>query len=164
MPYDNRQYFSACLASYVVLLNDEQQVFLMRRANTPWMNGYYNIPAGKMERHETFLETAVRETEEECGVIVNPEDMKLFLTQNRYDPDQEQCPDWVDMFFVTTKWSGEPRITEEDKSDHIGWFPLDDLPKNITPNITDALNYLKDNTLSFGLFGPDYDYFRKKVA
>ena len=163
MPYDG-EFFSACLASYVVLMNDKKEVCLMRRANTNWKDGYYSLPAGKVERHETFLETVVRESKEECDIDVNPQDVRLFLLQNRFDDTQKVTKDWVDLFFVITKWNGTPKIAEPHKCDAIDWFPLDSLPEKIVANVADALNYLKDGNMSFGLFSEEYNYFNKKVA
>jgi 8-oxo-dGTP diphosphatase len=163
MPYDG-EFFSSCLASYIVLMNEKQEVCLMRRANTGWKDGYFGLPAGKVERNETFLETAVREAKEECDITLDSKDVRLFLIQNRFDDNQIKTKDWVDLFFVVSKWEGEPNIAEPEKCDHIEWFSLDNLPEKIVSNVTDALNYLKDGDMSFGLFSDEYNYFNKKVA
>jgi mutator protein MutT len=163
MPY-NEGYFSACLASYAVLVNDKQEVCMMRRANTGWKDGYYGFPSGRVERSETFLETVVRESKEEVDIDVNPQDASLFLIQNRFDDNQQVTKDWVDMFFVVNKWNGTPKIAEPHKCDAIEWFSLDNLPEKIVANVADALNYLKDENTSFGLFSDEYNYFNKKVA
>ncbi|MCA9330450.1 NUDIX domain-containing protein, partial [Candidatus Saccharibacteria bacterium] len=73
------------------------------------MDGRYGLPAGKVEKLETFLKAAVREAKEEVGVDVDPADLRHILTVHRDSPDDEVDGDmtWVDVFFETTKWQGE---------------------------------------------------------
>jgi 8-oxo-dGTP diphosphatase len=149
MPHDVS---SACLSAYVVLLNDEGKVFMMRRANAAWMNGFYNLPAGKVERHETFQQAAIRETKEEVGVTVHSDDLELFLVQSRYCGAQAKQPDWVDMFFVAKKWSGTPAIAEPHKFDQAGWHAPDEASIPVVPNIRDALTHLGAQWPAFSVF------------
>ncbi len=150
MPNDDG-YLRASLASYVVLLNADKKVFMMRRTNTEWCNGYYNVPAGKVERHETFIDTAIREAREEAGITVRAEDLELFLVQNRHEGAQDKNPDWVDVFFLAHKWENEPTIAEPKKADHAGWFAADDASIKIIPNIAEALGYLGRRQPAFAL-------------
>jgi 8-oxo-dGTP diphosphatase len=151
MPLEG-DYLSACMASYVVLQDASGKVFLMRRTNTNWCNGYYNVPAGKVARHETFLEAAIREAKEEAGIDIEPNDLELFLVQSRYEGQADKRPDWVDLFFVTKKWNGAPRIAEPHMSDHAEWFAPDDVSVPVIPNIRDALTYLDKPRPAFALF------------
>jgi ADP-ribose pyrophosphatase YjhB (NUDIX family) len=153
------------MASYVVLKDQSDKVFLMRRKNASWMDGFYNIPAGRVERHETILESAIREVKEEASVDILPKDMRLFLVSNRFTGEGKSTQtDWIDFFYVADKWQGTLHIAESDKCDHADWYAIDDNSIEIVPNIKDALNYLKENKLCYGLHSPDHDYFKKKVA
>lgn len=164
MPYENG-YFRVCMATYVVLQRDDGKVFLMRRKNTNWMNGVYNIPAGRVERHETMMQCAIRELKEEAGVDAEEKDMRLFLVSNRFTgADEDSQPDWIDLYYVAEKWQGEPHIAEPDKCDHADWYEIGDASIQVVPNIADALHYLNEKGMSYGLHSPDHDYFRKKVA
>ena len=147
MPY-NDDTFVAGLAVYTALQNEEGKVFLLRRINSKWRNGYYSLPAGRVEQGETFIEGAVREAEEEAGVSVKPEDLKLYAVINRHDDGPH--PDWVDVFYKTQVWQGEAHAHETDKFDHGDWFALDDLPDNIIENQRDGLLQLQlsSNTIA----------------
>ncbi len=164
MPYQDG-YFRVCMACYAVLQDQKGKVFMMRRKNTSWMEGVYNIPAGRVERHETMLECALRELKEEAGVDVLPQDMRLFLISNRFTgDDKDSQPDWIDFYYVADKWQGMPHIAEPDKCDHADWYAIDDRSIEVMPNIKDALNYLNEQKMCYGLHSPDHDYFKKKVA
>jgi len=159
MPIDG-DYFLACMAAYIVLKKDNK-FFLMRRKNTNWCNGFYNIPAGRVERHETMQTCAIRELKEEAGVDVDLADLKLFLVANRYDDSgSNKQPDWIDFFYVAEKWQGNPHVAEPEKCDHADWFDLDDPTIQIIPNIMDALQYLDRNQLCYTV----QNYTNQKVA
>lgn len=57
------------VASYLMLKKDGKYAFLLR-ANTGWRDGYFGLPAGKVERNESFEQGAIREGLEEVGVII----------------------------------------------------------------------------------------------
>ena len=139
MPYDGDT-FLAGLAVYVVLRNDAGKVFALRRTNSSWKNGYYSLPAGRVEQKETFVQGAIREAYEESGVTVKAEDLRLYSVINRCD--EGKYPDWVDLFFEATKWEGEAHVHEKDKFDHAVWLAPDQL--NTVNLIENQLDGLKD--------------------
>ena len=51
-------------AAFMLIAQDGKYLFVKRK-NTAWMDGYYGLPSGKVERGEGFLEAAVREAKEE---------------------------------------------------------------------------------------------------
>jgi mutator protein MutT len=122
------------VASYV-LFRRENQILLMRRANTGYEDGKYSLPSGHIEAGEFPDAAAIREAQEEVGVKIQDLRFKLVM----YSDDNYVC-----FFFETTKWEGEIRNCEEDKCDDIGWFGLEALPPNLTPEVAQALeNYQK---------------------
>jgi 8-oxo-dGTP pyrophosphatase MutT (NUDIX family) len=58
-------------AVYLIFRKDNRFAFVLR-ANTGWMNGHYALPAGRVERGESFLQAAVREANEEVAWWCNP--------------------------------------------------------------------------------------------
>lgn len=136
MPYVDDT-FMVGMGVYTVLQDSDDKVFLLRRSNARWMNGYYSLPAGRVESGETFIEGAVREAYEEAGVQIVAEDLDLYAVINRQEDGKH--PDWVDLFYVTRTWQGEAHIHEQDSFDYAGWFSLDDLPDNVIKNQRDAL-------------------------
>jgi len=116
-------------AVYLIFRKDNRFAFVLR-ANTGWMDGHYALPAGRVERDESFLQAAVREANEEVGVVVQPENFEHRLTIHRKHPDSE----WADVVFEAAKWRGELFNAEPDIHGELIWFAADELPDNIVPN------------------------------
>lgn len=126
-------------AVYLILLK-ENEILLSRRFKTGWMDGYYSLVAGHIDGNEPVSTAMIREAKEEAGVTIKKEDLLPATVIHRYYPDQE----YVDFFFVSKKWDGEPKIMEADKCDDMSWFDLDELPENLLPYIKEAIeNYKK---------------------
>ncbi len=124
------------VAVYIFLIK-EDKILLGRRFNTGWQDGNYGLPAGHLEKDETIIQALLRETKEETGVDVKLEDAEFVHIMHRKSI-------YVDFFFKAKKWTGDPKVIEEDKCDDMQWFPLNDLPKNIVPSVKFAIeNYQK---------------------
>ncbi len=122
------------VAAYVIMRRGEQVAFVLR-SQTTWMNGYYGLVSGKVEKGETYTQAAIREAKEEAGVEVAATDLKYLLTMHRREPEM----DWVDVFFEATKWSGEPYNAEPELHSELAWLDITKLPKNVIPDIRFAL-------------------------
>ncbi|MEX1295208.1 MAG: NUDIX domain-containing protein [Candidatus Limnocylindrales bacterium] len=128
--------FALVPAAYVALVRDDE-VLLQQRQNTGYMDGHWTFSAaGHVERGESVSAAAVREAREELGVRISEADLVPVCTvhrrQNERDGGQR-----VDFFFTVSRWDGEPRIMETERSGGLRWAPLADLPKPLVP--VDAL-------------------------
>lgn len=119
--------FTVIPAVYVILRRGGQ-VLLLRRSNTGYHDGSYALPAGHIDGGESAVAAAVRETKEEIGLDITPEDLHFVHVMHRRaeEGDHER----VDFFFEATKWQGEPDNMEPEKCDDVQWFPEDQLPGN----------------------------------
>lgn len=117
------------IASHVILRRDGKIAFLLRQ-NTGWGDGLYGLVSGKVDKGENFLTAAVRETREEAGVDVSPENLKHVLTASRKSDML-----WVDVLFEAAKWQGEPDNAEPHKHAELTWLDPDNLPDNVVPSI-----------------------------
>lgn len=65
------------------------KILLLQRVNSVRQGNKWSLPAGKLEKGETPLTTAVRELTEETGIIVSPEELThlgtLFNRIGSYD-------------------------------------------------------------------------------
>ncbi|MDB5184940.1 MAG: mismatch repair protein MutT [Candidatus Saccharibacteria bacterium] len=129
------------IASYVLLRRDNTIAFVLRR-NTQWMDGYYSLPSGKVEKMEAFSAGAIREAKEEVGVTIAPEDLRPVLTMHREGGDTQ----WVDVYFEVDKWEGEPVNAEPHVHSELAWLDLDNLPENVIPSVVVALEHIKAGT------------------
>jgi mutator protein MutT len=122
------------VASYVIFRRDDK-ILLMRRANTGYEDGKYSLPSGHIEAGEFPDAAAIREAQEEVGVTIQDLVFKLVM----YSDDNYVC-----FFFEATRWEGEIRNCEENKCDDLNWFDLNNLPKNIAPEVKTGLeNFLQ---------------------
>jgi ADP-ribose pyrophosphatase YjhB (NUDIX family) len=129
-------------ASYLIFRQAGRIAFLQRE-NTPWMNGYWGLPSGKVDKEgsngsESFTSAAIHEAEEEVGAKIKSADLKHLLTMHRNVPDQDMV--WVDAFFEVTDWQGDLHNAEPQHHKALDFFDPDELPENIIPSIRFALD------------------------
>ena len=124
--------FSNITAVFVALRNEKGEYLLQRRVNTGYLDGYYDFSAtGHLEVGESLLQCAVRETAEEIGVIVHPEDLSLIhINQNNINNNP-----YLNFTFLCEKWKGTPTICEPEKIDEMQFFSTDALPDKCTLNV-----------------------------
>ncbi len=120
-----------------LILEREEKIFLIRRANTGYQDGNYNLPAGHVDAGELPTFAAIREANEEVGVTIRLED--VIFAHALYQEKSNPSGDRVDYFFAAKRWTGEPYNAEPDKCDDTGWFAPDAFPENMTPHVRHAI-------------------------
>jgi len=126
-------------AVYLLLIRKEK-ILLLRRFNTGFEDGKYCLVAGHVKENEKIKQAIIRETREEIGIEILPENVQLFHVMRRRS-DSER----IDFFFECKKWEGEPKIEEPEKCDDLSWFPIDDLSPNAIPYIRTAIKNYRNN-------------------
>lgn len=108
---------------------EEREVLLSLRQNTGYRDGEYDVSAsGHLEPGESFEQAAIRETMEEAGVKLSPEEIKFVLLNHNTKEN------YIRAFFMAELPKGaEPRVCEPDKCGGLLWARLDNLPENIEP-------------------------------
>jgi len=114
-------------AVYIVLERDAQ-VFLLRRANTGWSDGLLTLPAGHVDKGDGVVYSAIKETKEEAGVIIDPADLEFIHVDYILD-------EYVNFYFRATKWTGEPTVGEPDMASEGLWCDTHALPDDIVPSV-----------------------------
>ncbi len=127
------------IASYVIIRREDKIAFLLR-SNTQWMNGYYGLPSGKVEKNESALAAACREALEEIGIKVNSQALRFVHVMHRQNPDL----DWIDIFFEADKFQGIPVNAEPEVHGELAWFNLEDLPENTVDYVAVALKSINN--------------------
>ena len=112
-------------AVFIVIRNKKDELLLQQRANTGYLDGYWDLPSGHVEYGESLRNAAARELKEEVGVAVLPEDLSLIHIEQFYVEK-----DYVNYTFEEKEWSGDPEIGEPQKCSAIGWFAVNALPDN----------------------------------
>lgn len=124
---------------FLFLLNEKNEIYLQRRFQTGFMDGYYEPPAGGMQDKEFPQEAACREAQEEAGVRVRPGDIELFHAFLNFN---DKTNPYLGLMFRTRIWDGKPFIAEPNYCDSSGFYGLSNLPEKIIPQVRDALGQL----------------------
>jgi site-specific DNA-methyltransferase (adenine-specific) len=127
-----------------LVLNDRGELLMLLRSD----NGRWGIPGGALEPGECLEETAQRETLEETGLRVEG----LHLLGVFSGPGLHYCyPSGDEVFNVTAVYlalvvAGQLALNP---TEHSQWayFPLADLPEDVSPPIRPILDRLKESTL-----------------
>lgn len=141
--------FTLRSAVYLMPLRGDE-ILLLRRANTGWMDGMYSLIAGHLDGNESVSSAMIREALEEAKIKVAKPDLIPATVVHR----KSVIDEYVDFFFVTRTWEGTPEIGEPDKCDDLSWFPLNDLPTNLLPHVKTAIDNYK-NKIAFSESGFD---------
>lgn len=134
--------FKITPAVFLILIHDNK-ILLLRSINTGYKDGEYTVPSGHLEGNETIRQATAREAQEEAGIRVNSNKLKLVHVMNRKTPQRER----VDFFFTIDTWEGEAKNTEPDKCDDLQWFLLDNLPDNTIDHVKLALRDYQNGIL-----------------
>ena len=121
-------------ASGVIVYNEKQEMCLLRRCNTGYIDGTYNLPAGHLEKGESLQQGAHREALEETGITIT--DSKLIHTTYR---EMKNNRIYIDTIFEVLAYDGEIHNAEPNKCDQVIWVSKDNLPKNIAPSLKHVL-------------------------
>lgn len=126
----------------------ENQILLMKRANTGFNDDKWSVPAGRLEEGESFSMAAKREVNEEVGLSIKIEDLETPLIMDHKDSRGER----IYVFYSIKKWSGEPKNMEPDKCREINWFDKNQLPENLIEHIRYSI-IAKDEGLHYVEYG-----------
>lgn len=133
------------LVVYVcLLLEKDNKVLLLKRANTGWMDGFWHVPGGGLEENESLAHAVVREAYEELDIIVDHTKVKLMYVMHL----NKQA---MGFYFITPEWKGEPKNNEPDQASEIAWFDLNELPEQMSPFARKVIDTYK--------LGTNYSYF-----
>jgi 8-oxo-dGTP pyrophosphatase MutT (NUDIX family) len=130
----NQKRFTLISAVHV-FLRDGDRVLLLRRCNTGYEDGSYSVPAGHMDGNETVRMAAIREVEEECGVIISQDAIRVVGVMHRRASDER-----IDFFLESFRWDGHLYIREPGKCDDLRWVKMTELPLNTVPYVCQAMN------------------------
>ncbi len=134
------------LTADCVVINDRNEVLLVRRGNEPF-RGCWALPGGFMEMDETIEHCAVRELEEETSLKVSEQDIHLIGVYSA--PDRDPRGRTVTAAFSLTLSHSDTQslsITAGDDAAEVHWWPLNALP----PLAFDHTEIIADISKRFG--------------
>jgi len=100
--------------------------------------GIWEIPGGKKNKGEKFLETAIRETVEEIGHCPKLKKIGYYI----HETDKNKFK----IYFGLVDSKFKCKISDE----HIDWkwCPINNLPQPLHAKVTGAIKFLKKNQLT----------------
>jgi 8-oxo-dGTP pyrophosphatase MutT (NUDIX family) len=108
-----------------IILRRHGKILLLRRAGHVYASGLFCLPSGHLERGESVLDAAVRETKEETGIVLDPPALLLALSIHQRNPGGHTRIGFV---FEPSQWHGEPANREPAKCSELVWASPDALP------------------------------------
>jgi len=111
-----------------------EEIFLLRRAGTGFMDGFFVPPGGHLHAGESVEQAAARECLEETGVQPGRLEPLCVLP---YRSGRHQGFNFV---FAGGDLAAEPHLAEPAASDQAGWHRLDRLPRPVAPWLAEALD------------------------
>ncbi|MFD4480403.1 NUDIX domain-containing protein [Streptomyces sp. NPDC058471] len=124
------------IGSHLLFERNDEVLLGLRGPDAKFAPDTWHFPAGCCE-HESVKRCAVREAEEELGLLLAPEHLDLVHTVHLLDPGNPRP--LLELIFRVTRWSGEPQLMEPDKCSAWAWWPKDALPQPIVPYAKAAL-------------------------
>lgn len=120
----------------LVVNKNKEVLFIFRR-------GKWDLPKGKLEKHEKIKKGAIREVEEECGITNPIVTEELITTFHKFKNKGKECLKKTYWFIM--KYEGDEELVpqlEEDitKAKWMGEDKFDKVFKNTFPSIADVLN------------------------
>jgi len=105
----NTIYVSSCL------LKKKKKILITSRPKGKFLNGFYELPGGKLKKDESFIDCVKREIKEEINLqIYDSEIINLDLITHKYKKTII-----IMMVFMVNKWRGKIRCNENQK---IAWI------------------------------------------
>ena len=110
-------------AVYMIIENEKWEVLFMRRANTGFRDGAFQVPAWHMEWSESMIDCAIRESKEELDIDIL--DSEVVHISHRVAPDRV----YFDVYVKVKKYDWTPKINEPYKCSELKFIDIDHIPE-----------------------------------
>ena len=111
--------------SHVWIMNSKGELLIQKRTPTKRLYpNLWSITSGGTDQGESTLETACRESKEELGIDIKPEEMELMMTYKRKH-------DFVDVWLVRKDIDLKDIVMQEEEVAAVKWVTFDALKEMI---------------------------------
>lgn len=125
-----------------LILYNKGNILLLRQKKS--LGGNYTLVGGNIEATEYALEALIRESEEEAGIKLQPEDLQLVHVLHKRTKNKGHR---ITLYFKATKWNGDIKTGEPNKFKDVVWFSLDNLPANLSETVRHVLQEYRDGVM-----------------
>ncbi len=128
----------------VMVRNQKGQFLLgLRTENSRNEPGKWTFPGGGIEFGEKLFDCAKREAKEEAGIEVEP--VRLVKVVDHIIANENQH--WVNPIVEARLVKGKPKVMEPNKMCEWKWFSLEEMPENLTINMTELFQDIREGIL-----------------
>ena len=123
-----------------IVVNSKSEFLMVQEAKQS-IRGTWYFPAGRKKASETFVETAIRETKEESGIICKPKYfVKIFHMTRGYEAFQ--------IIMHSEQIGGQLKTIEEKDTIQAQWFSKEKIEKLQlrTLGVLDIIEYYEENS------------------
>jgi len=111
-------------------------------------NGFWDIPKGKLEKKESIEEGAIREIEEECGIIGPSIQERICITYHTYRFKEK--PTIKKTYWFALEYDGQKQVNGQldEGITKVEWLKMDELKKvfkNTYPSILEVIQHYFDS-------------------
>ncbi len=125
----------------VIIKNPEGQILIGKRKGSH--SPYYSIPGGHLEMGETFEQAAIKEVQEETGLIISSP--RVICITSNLDTYQTEGKHYISVTLIADKFEGVPVVLGPDKCESWQWVDPKVLPQPHFDASTFAIEcYLKE--------------------
>lgn len=128
-------------------ITGKKEVLLALRKNTGYNDDKYELPGGHVEENEDLMNAMVREANEELGINLKVEDLKIEHILHNYKGNR------LNFIITTKKYEGDLQIGEPDKCEKLEWFDIENLPKNMYKKAENVIREINN-----GIFYDNSDF------
>jgi len=127
-------------AWYMIIENEKWEVLFMKRVNTWFRDGTYQVPAGHLEQEESMIDCVIRETKEELDIDILEKDCEVVHISHRVSKDRV----YFDFYVKVKKYSWELKINEPHKCSELKFIDLDNIQESEKYLFSYDLGIIKD--------------------
>ncbi|MCD8206188.1 MAG: NUDIX domain-containing protein [Clostridia bacterium] len=140
--YEERYMCPAAVIVALITFDEEkdgsEKVLLQKRRGTGFADGLWDLSSsGHVEEGESVTAAAARETKEETGYEIPPEDFHFMAYVHKKDRASDgSFIAYHNIYFWALVEDGEGRecAGEPDKTEKLAWFFADELPDSLIPD------------------------------
>lgn len=132
-----------------LVINDQHEVLILTIGEYkahPEKSFKPDLPGGVVDAGETQLDAAVRELQEETGILANPDLFTLVYTKTKFFEQKNKS---VSSFLYVVYLPTTPEVTISWEHSQYEWVPLNDLMSSVElqPFYKEAVEYCFSNKL-----------------
>lgn len=121
------------------IIDNEVYILLMKRQNTGYNDGEYELPGGHLESNEDLYDSMIREAKEELLINLKREEIKIIYLMHHYNGER------LNFIFEVDGTNLNPIIGEKDKCSELKWVKINDLPNETTNKVKLIINDIINN-------------------